>query len=139
MTSSKLHMSAGDTHDNKAMSQSISNIEAKVASLENSLLHVTQELTNALKNIDLQNNRDKSLDSHRQTDFKVTGWHTVRVILIVIVFLTQIILCPIHQCMLTGETNIIRNYLPSQLKNHGMFGLTDLRMLQKGKDGHLKN
>ena len=26
MTSSKLHMSAGDTHDNKAMSQSISNI-----------------------------------------------------------------------------------------------------------------
>lgn len=66
MTSSKLHMSAGDTHDNKAMSQSISNIEAKVASLENSLLHVTQELTNALKNLDLQNNRDKSLDSHRQ-------------------------------------------------------------------------
>ena len=66
MTSSKLHMSAGDTHDNKAMSQSISNIEAKVASLKNSLLHVTQELTNALKNLDLQNNRDKSLDSHRQ-------------------------------------------------------------------------
>ena len=46
------HLSMGDQrHHNVTQSSTISNLEGKVDNLEKSLLHVTQELTNALKTL----------------------------------------------------------------------------------------
>ena len=63
-------MSRGDqngTVQNTEINKSIINIEAKVASLENSLINVTHELTNALKNLNTQTHPHESRAKTRNT------------------------------------------------------------------------
>ena len=65
-----LHMSRGDQNSsvqNTEINKSIINIEAKVASLENSLINVTHELTNALKNLNTQTHPHESRAKTRNT------------------------------------------------------------------------
>jgi len=68
--SSYLHMSIGDrnsTVQNTDINKSITKIEAKVARLENSLINVTHELTNALKNLNTQTHPHESRAKTRNT------------------------------------------------------------------------